>query len=62
MQNSEEGDQEVLTVSVKEAVRITGLGRSFLYELMKAGELSYKNIGKRRIIPLTDLRRLVLSK
>lgn len=62
MQHDEEGKQEVLTVSVKEAVRITGLGRSYLYELMKAGDLSYKNIGKRRLIPLTNLRRLVLGK
>ena len=62
MQPDEEENQEVLTVSVKEAVRITGLGRSYLYELMKAGDLSYKNVGKRRLIPLTNLRRLVLSK
>lgn len=61
MLQGEEGQPEVLSVSVKEAVRMTGLGRSFLYELMKAGTLNFTNVGKRRLIPVTDLRRLVLG-
>jgi excisionase family DNA binding protein len=38
-------------VSVTEAVRITGLSRSFLYKLMEGGQLEYMKIGKARRIP-----------
>lgn len=38
-------------VTIPEAMRITGFGRSFLYEAMARGELPYIKIGAGRRIP-----------
>lgn len=38
-------------VTIPEAMRITGFGRSFIYEAMKNGELPYVVIGAGRRIP-----------
>lgn len=37
-------------VSVRETMRISGLGRSKLYQLMTAGHLEYVKVGKRRLV------------
>jgi excisionase family DNA binding protein len=37
-------------VSVADACRFTGLGRTYLYSLMDKGELAYTRVGKRRLI------------
>jgi excisionase family DNA binding protein len=46
-------------VDVPEACRFTGLGRSFLYQLMEKGALLYLKQGRRRLIPRTELVRLL---
>lgn len=46
-----------LLISVKEACRQTGLGRSYMYELMGAGEIAFVHVGKRRLILYAALRR-----
>jgi excisionase family DNA binding protein len=46
-------------VHVTEASKFTGLGRTFLYSLMDAGRLKYVKLGKRRLIPRAELRRLL---
>jgi excisionase family DNA binding protein len=46
-------------VDVTEACRFTGIGRSFLYGLMDAGQLNYVKLGKRRLIPRAELKRLL---
>ena len=38
------------SVTVAEAARFTGLGRTTLYALMAAGELPYTKVGARRLI------------
>ncbi len=38
-------------LSVKDAVRISRLSRTYLYELMQAGKLAYLKVGNRRLIP-----------
>lgn len=38
-------------VTIPEAMRITGFGRSFIYEAMAKGELPYIKIGAGRRIP-----------
>lgn len=38
-------------VTIPEAMRITGFGRTFLYEAMAKGELPYIKIGASRRIP-----------
>lgn len=48
-----------IAVPVTEAVRITGLGRSLLYELMKEHELAFVRIRNRRLLLVTDLTDLL---
>lgn len=46
-------------VTIPAACEHTGLGRTFLYGLMDAGKLKYCKVGKRRLIPLAELHRLL---
>jgi excisionase family DNA binding protein len=41
---------ERLAYSVDEVARLTGLSRDLLYDEMRRGNLSYKKVGRRRII------------
>ena len=50
-----------LALSVDDAVRQSGLGRSTLYELMQTGQLAYAKIGARRLILVDDLRALLAA-
>ena len=47
---------EVLTVRIKDACRITGIGRSKLYELIEQGEIEIIKVGSMTLIPVTGLR------
>jgi excisionase family DNA binding protein len=47
------------TIDVAGAQEFTGLGRSYLYQLMDAGQLAYTKVGKRRLLPRSELRRLL---
>jgi excisionase family DNA binding protein len=38
-------------VSIVEATRLTGLSRSTIYELIRAGRLRSVKVGRRRLIP-----------
>ena len=49
-----------LAVSVREAVAMSGLSRSFLYEAMSRGELPFIKKGRRRLIPTSSLSDYVL--
>jgi excisionase family DNA binding protein len=44
-----------LTVSIKEASQLSGLGRSTIYEAMVSGKLKAKKSGKRTIILIGEL-------
>ena len=48
-------------VTVPEAEKFTGLGRTFLYGLMERGELRYIKAGKRRLIPRAELTRFLAA-
>jgi len=48
-----------LTVRVREACRLTGIGRSKLYELIKAGEIETIKVGHMTLIPMASLIGLV---
>lgn len=50
---------EPLTVRIPVAVRLTGIGRSKLYELIKAGELQTVKIGTATLVTMTSLRKLI---
>lgn len=48
-----------ISVRVREAVRLTGLSRSTLYELMRAGEIEYVKVGGSTLILVASLRDFV---
>ncbi len=43
------------SLSIEEACSITGLGRTKLYQLINAGELKARKIGKRTVILQEDI-------
>lgn len=49
----------IITAPVGEFCRISGLGRTRVYELIANGELDSISIGKRRLIVLDSYRRLI---
>lgn len=50
---------ELISVRIPDAVRMTGISRSVLYELIKANELEAVKLGRATLIPVTSLRALV---
>jgi len=44
-----------ITVRIPEACRITGIGRSKLYELIKAGDIPTIKIGSMTLVPIKGL-------
>jgi excisionase family DNA binding protein len=56
---SGERQREVLTVTVGEALRLVGIGRTRLYELIGSGQVTTVKIGRRRLVHLASLKTLV---
>lgn len=54
-----DASHEPITVRVREACRITGIGRSKLYELIAAGEIEIVKVGAITLIPTESLRQFV---
>lgn len=50
---------EPLTVRIPVAVQLTGIGRSKIYELIKARKLETVKVGASTLITVVSLRRLV---
>lgn len=48
-----------LTVRVREACRLTGIGRSKLYELIAGGDIDIIKVGAITLIPMSSLQRFV---
>ncbi|WP_374593642.1 helix-turn-helix domain-containing protein [Sphingosinicella sp.] len=44
-----------ITVRIPEACRITGIGRSKLYELIKAGDIPTIKVGSMTLVPIKGL-------
>lgn len=53
------GRTEPLAVRIPEACRLTGIGRSKLYELIADGSIEIVKIGSMTLIPFESLRRLI---
>lgn len=49
-------EMQPITVRVREACRLTGIGRSKLYELIKAGEIRTIKVGTMTLLPVAGLR------
>lgn len=52
---------EPISIKVPEAVRLSGLSRSRLYELMKSGEIEFAKVGSSTLILVDSLRRFICS-
>jgi excisionase family DNA binding protein len=52
---------EPISVRIPEAVRLTGLSRSRIYELMKSGQIEFVKVGSSTLIPVDGLRRFIES-
>lgn len=50
---------EPISVRIAEAIRLTGIRRSKLYELMNSGDLETVKIGRCTLIPMDSLRALI---
>lgn len=50
---------EPISVRVREACRLTGIGRSKLYELIDSGEINVIKIGRITLVPMSSLRALI---
>jgi excisionase family DNA binding protein len=48
-----------LTVRIPAAVRMTGIGRSKLYELIASGDIEIVKIGTSTLIPVASLQALI---
>jgi excisionase family DNA binding protein len=51
--------QEKIALRINETVAVSGLSRSTIYELLKAGKLRAVKIGGRRLILREDLQALL---
>jgi excisionase family DNA binding protein len=50
-----------ISVTVPEAVKLTGIGRTSLYYLMRDGKLPRRKCGAKTLILVSDLQRFVES-
>lgn len=50
---------DVISVRIKDACRMTGIGRSKFYELIAAGEVEIVKIGAMTLVPTDSLRKLI---
>ena len=50
---------EPIAVRIAEAMRLTGIGRSKLYELIASGDIETVKIGRCTLIPTTSLHDLI---
>ncbi|MDP9423334.1 MAG: helix-turn-helix domain-containing protein [Pseudomonadota bacterium] len=54
-----QGPSLPITVRIREACRLTGIGRSKLYELIATGEIEIVKVGAITLIPTADLQRFL---
>lgn len=50
---------EPLAYSIADAVRVSGLGKTRLYQLINSQRLKATKVGKRTLIPASSLRALI---
>jgi excisionase family DNA binding protein len=49
----------ILTLTIREALRATGIGKTTLYKLIDDGKVRRVKVGKRTLIVFEDLQKLV---
>jgi len=50
---------EPISVRISMAVKLTGIGRSRIYELIQSGEIEAVKVGGSTLIPFRSLKRLI---
>ncbi|MCA3632094.1 MAG: helix-turn-helix domain-containing protein [Methylobacterium sp.] len=50
-----------ITVTIPEAVKVTGISRTSIYEALKRGDLTAKKAGRRTLISYPDLQAFLAS-
>lgn len=53
---------EPISVRIPEAVRLTGLSRSRVYELMGSGDIEFVKVGSSTLILVESLRTFIASR
>jgi excisionase family DNA binding protein len=53
------GDLSPITLRIADACRITGIGRSKFYELIKAGEIEVIKVGAITLVPMSGIQALL---
>jgi len=56
-----ESTLEPITIRISAAVRISGLSRSRIYELINSGDLEMHKVGRTTLIAYTSLKQLVMG-
>lgn len=57
-----EGDPyKPLTVRIRDACRMTGIGRSKLYELIESGDIEVIKIGRMTLISVSELEAFIAA-
>jgi len=51
--------EDKLTLSVREAAKVLGIGRNLCYDKCKSGELPVLRIGRRLLVPRSALLKLL---
>jgi hypothetical protein len=54
-------DIQPLAVSISDAVRLSGIGRTSLYIAIQRGALKVKKCGRRTLVPVASIRELLDS-
>ena len=52
-------DEQKLTLSVEEAARILGIGRSLAFEMVRQNKIASLRFGRRIVIPVKALEKLI---
>lgn len=55
----QKGEMEKISVTIPEAVRLTGIGRSSLYKLIGEGRIQPRKLGRRTLLLTADLQALL---
>jgi excisionase family DNA binding protein len=53
---------EALAVSISETAKALGLGRTTIYAMIADGRLEAIKLGRRRLVPVESIRRLVAKR
>jgi excisionase family DNA binding protein len=59
MPSRQNADLSPITLRITDACRITGIGRSKFYELIKAGEIEVIKVGAITLVPMTSIDALL---